>query len=150
MAATLSLLLQGVLARYTSAVEWIELPLLVTAYFATVRRDRQYGLLLGTAVGLAQDAVSHLPLGLYGIALACVGYGAAWLARWMETEHALIRGTLVAVFFFFEKGTTTFIRTSLLGQTVEVIPLQWLLGALLTGVVGWPAFRVLDRFRLES
>ena len=47
---------------------FLEMPLLVVIYFALVRRSQISGLLVGAAVGLAQDSLSiKTPLGMYGI-----------------------------------------------------------------------------------
>ena len=46
-------------------VSRIELPLLVTIYFALMRRSQLRGLAIGCALGLAQDSVFQQPLGMF-------------------------------------------------------------------------------------
>ena len=50
-----------------------DLPLLVTIYFAVARRNPITGLLTGSAIGLVQDALTHQPLGVYGISKTVIG-----------------------------------------------------------------------------
>src|SRR5580698_9303044 len=58
----------------------IDLPFMVTIFFATARRNPITGCLTGCFIGLLQDlfgySVAH-PLGIYGIALTVVGYMAS-------------------------------------------------------------------------
>ena len=64
----LVLFLQAFLPLYVPKAEILDLPLLVTIYFGLSRRNPSTGLLLGMAIGLAQDSLSGptVPLGLYG------------------------------------------------------------------------------------
>ena len=56
-----------------------DLPLLVTIGFATARRSPLAGLLTGSVIGILQDALTHHPIGLYGISKTVVGFGASSL-----------------------------------------------------------------------
>src|SRR5262245_14333375 len=52
---------------------FVEMPLLVVVYFALMRRNPVGGLFVGAIVGLAQDSLSKVPLGMYGIVKTLVG-----------------------------------------------------------------------------
>ena len=71
------LLLQTFLPLKLPLARLMDFPLLIVIYFALMRRDKVYGIALGTGVGLLQDALSHGYIGIYGIAKAIVGYLAA-------------------------------------------------------------------------
>ena len=68
----LALVLQAFFPVYIRSANYLELPLLVTLYFALSKRNPSSGLLLGMVVGLLQDSLSRSPLGLYGIAAIVV------------------------------------------------------------------------------
>src|ERR1700685_1741828 len=74
LAVVLSLLLQAFLPVHFRWANYLELPLLVTLYFALSKRNPSSGLLLGMVIGLLQDSLSRTPIGLYGIAKPVVGF----------------------------------------------------------------------------
>ena len=81
-AVVLALVLQAFLPVHFPRAGYLELPLLVTLYFALSKRNPSSGLLLGTVIGLLQDSLSRTPLGLYGIAKTLVGFaGSSIMAR---------------------------------------------------------------------
>src|SRR6266478_6223185 len=65
-----------------------DLPLLITIGFATARRSPLAGLLTGGVIGILQDALTHHPIGLYGISKTVVGFGASSLGIKLDVEHA--------------------------------------------------------------
>src|ERR1700752_371879 len=85
--AFLSVVLQAFLHKYGSWSELLDLPLLVTIYFGVSRRNPVTGLFLGAAIGIFQDALSHDPIGMYGIAKTIVGYVASSIGARIDTEH---------------------------------------------------------------
>src|SRR5580698_2368530 len=54
--------------RFPRFAVYIDLPLLVTIFFAMARRNPIAGLFTGAVIGLAQDMLGHNPIGIYGIA----------------------------------------------------------------------------------
>ena len=76
----------------------MDFPLLMVIYFALMRRDKLFGIALGTGVGLLQDALSHGYIGIYGIAKAIVGYLAASASTRFELESLVARTVLTGVF----------------------------------------------------
>src|ERR1041385_1999436 len=73
----LAILFQVYVPLFFQFLGYLELPLLVTIYFALMRQSQIRGLFIGAAVGLAQDSLSKNPLGLIGICKTLVGYFAA-------------------------------------------------------------------------
>src|SRR5439155_518822 len=70
---------------------YLDLPLLVTVYFALMRRSPIAGTFIGAFIGLAQDSLSKYPLGTYGIVKTLVGYFAASVGLRFDVDHAFIR-----------------------------------------------------------
>src|SRR6266446_10062108 len=62
-----AILFQVYVPRFLTFLSYLELPLLVTVYFGLMRRSPVAGVLFGAGVGLAQDSLSHNPLGMFGI-----------------------------------------------------------------------------------
>jgi len=76
-----------------------DLPLLVTISFAMARRSQVAGLFTGAFIGLFQDALTHQPIGLYGIAKTVVGFGASSLGIKIDVENSGAR-LLLTLFFY--------------------------------------------------
>src|SRR5947209_16899626 len=57
-----------------SFVRVLDLPLLVTIFFAVARRRPIPGMITGALIGTLQDAWTPLPIGLNGIAKTIIGY----------------------------------------------------------------------------
>src|SRR6266849_637741 len=89
----LVLFLQAFLPLYVPKAEILDLPLLITIYFGLSRRNPSTGLLLGMAIGLAQDSLSGptVPLGLYGIAKTIIGYLASSIGA-VRAHRRFLRG----------------------------------------------------------
>ncbi len=67
--------------------------------FATARRSPLAGLLTGGVIGILQDALTGNPIGLYGISLTVVGFGASSLGIKLDVENAGAR-FLLTIFFY--------------------------------------------------
>lgn len=145
--ALLALFLQGFLPKYFPHAQLLELPLLVTIYFSLGRRNAASGMFLGAGIGLVQDAVSHLPLGVYGIALTVVGYVAAWIGSRINVDLPLSRFVLTFVLYDLERIIITVIERYLLGQTGTMVRFEWLIGSLLASALAVLIFPQLDRLR---
>jgi rod shape-determining protein MreD len=147
----LALVLQAFLHRYGRWSELIDLPLLVTIYFGVSRRNPATGLLLGGAIGLMQDALSHdNPIGLYGIAKTFVGYLASSIGARIDTEHPASRFALVFLFFHFHQALLAVTKRVLLNQSAPFITLHLLLDSLASAVCAVVLFALLDRLRRSS
>ena len=150
--AFLALVSQAFLNEYSGKGEFLELPLLVTLYFGLSRRNPSTGLLLGMAIGLAQDSLSGrtVPLGLYGIAKTIIGYLASSIGARLDTEHPAARFALTAVFFVAHQGLISLTRRILLAQPEPWFNMHLAVGALVNGLVGVFLFLLLDRLRKPS
>jgi rod shape-determining protein MreD len=91
--------LQAWLPLHFSFFTIFDLPLLVVIGFATARRNPLAGLVTGGLIGILQDALTHQPIGLYGIAKTVVGFGASSLGIKLDVENAGAR-FLLTVFFY--------------------------------------------------
>src|SRR5260370_397672 len=76
-----AILFQVYVPRFFTFLSYLELPLLVTVYFALLSRSPIAGVCFGAAVGLAQDSLSHHPLGMFGIVKTLVAYFAASVSQ---------------------------------------------------------------------
>jgi rod shape-determining protein MreD len=147
LAAFLALFLQAFLNKYGSWAAMLELPLLITIYFSVSRRSPAIGLLLGAMIGILQDAVSHMPIGFYGIAKTLVGYVASSFGARIDTEHPLSRFGLVVAFFYFHQAVLTILNRLLLGRPGSYFSWRLLIAAVVNGAVAMVLFPALDRLR---
>ncbi len=79
--------------------QFFDLPLLITIGFATARRSPLAGLFTGSLIGIVQDALTHHPIGLYGISKTVVGFGASSLGIKLDVENSGAR-FLLTIFFY--------------------------------------------------
>ncbi|MGC9949690.1 MAG: rod shape-determining protein MreD [Bryobacteraceae bacterium] len=127
---------------------YLELPLLVTIYFALMRRSQIGGLFIGAFIGLAQDSLSiKQPLGMYGIVKTLVGYFAASVGLRIDVEHSVIRLLLTFFFYFFHEFLYWVLARGLLGRQIPFEIQRTLVLGLLNAVVGVTLFHFLDKLR---
>ncbi len=151
IAVLLSLVLQAFFPIYIRSANYLELPLLVTLYFALSKRNPSSGLLLGMVVGLLQDSLSRTPLGLYGISKTLVGYLGSSLGARIDVEHPIARFLLTAGFYLFHHAVFTLTTRVLLAQRNETyISGPILIASLVNAVIASGLFPLLDRFRKPS
>lgn len=127
--------------------EYLELPLLVTLYFGLSRRNPESGLLLGMVIGILQDGLSHMPIGLYGIAKTFVGYVASTIGARIDVEHPLSRFAFTFLFFHFHQAVLATTEWLLLAQKPQYISSKLLVASLVNSVVAVFLFPVLDHLR---
>jgi rod shape-determining protein MreD len=142
-----ALALQAFLPVHFAWTRMLELPLLVTIYFALSRRNPSVGLLLGMTVGLLQDSLSGTPIGLYGIAKTLVGYVASSIGAQIDVEHSVSRFILTVGFFHFHHAVFALTRRLLLGQHEPYLTVPLLFASLVNGVVALVLFPLLDKLR---
>jgi rod shape-determining protein MreD len=146
----LALLIEAFLLAHFRSANLLELPLLVTIYFAMSRRNPSGGLLLGMVIGLAQDSLGHTPIGLYGIAKTLVGFVASSIGSRIDVEHPIARFLLTFGFFFFHNSIYVFTERILLAQRDPYLTPRLLLAALVNATVAIILFPLLDRLRKPS
>jgi rod shape-determining protein MreD len=151
LVAFLALALQAFLHKYGRWSELVDLPLLITIYFGVSKRNPITGLLLGAAIGMSQDALSHdNPIGLYGIANTLVGYIASSVGARIDTEHPLSRFALVFVLFHFHQIILAISERVLLNHMAPMFTLRLLLASLTSAAFAVLLFAMLDRLRRSS
>jgi rod shape-determining protein MreD len=143
-----AVLLQAVLPRLWTRLMILDLPLIVVIFFALSRRSPIAGTVTGTCIGLFQDGLTSLPLGVNGIAKAVVGYVAASLGFAVDADNLVNRVAINFVFCLMQSLLLYLIQHFLVGDVdVHLRPLYELLRAVCNTVVAVPIFFVLDTFR---
>jgi rod shape-determining protein MreD len=136
--------------RFFSFLSYLQMPLLVTVYFALMRRSPIAGLLFGAAIGLAEDALSANPLGMYGIVKTLAGYLAAAASLRVDVERTLMRGALALFFYLFHQALYWALARTLLEQPAAFVPQVELVLAALNAAVAVPLFHLLDKLKVSD
>ncbi len=142
-----AILFQVYVPLYVPLLHYLELPLLVTIYLAVSRRSQLAGAVVGTVIGLVQDALSHLPIGLLGMTKTLVGYAAASVGVRLETGHIAVRFGLATILFLCHQLLYGALQRSLLDAPPGFEVLPTLLAAPANGLVGVLLFRLLDKLK---
>jgi len=143
-----AILFQVYVPRFVTYLSYLELPLLVTVYFALMQRSPVQGVLFGAGIGLAQDSLSSHPLGMFGIVDTLVGYFAASVSQRFDVQNWIVRAVLGFFFYFFHQFFYWVLSRALLGESVEFDPQQTIVKGMLNAVVAAPLFRILDKLRI--
>jgi rod shape-determining protein MreD len=125
----------------------IDLPLLVTIYFALMRRSQIRGLSIGMALGLAQDSLLSQKIGMFGICKTLVGYLSASIGMQFDIEHPFIRLVLCFIFYVFHQFLYWVLQRALLDQPVLFELQAELALAGINAVIGVAIFHFLDKLR---
>jgi rod shape-determining protein MreD len=144
------ILMQAVLPRLFPRVAILDLPLIVTIFFAVARRSPIAGAVTGTLIGLVQDGLTNHPFGVNGITKAIIGYTAASLGFAVDVDNLLNRAMLLFGFSLVQSLLLYITTRWLLGDIVRLHFGHQLLAALANTVVGVPLFLLLDRFKTRD
>ena len=147
IAVLLGLLLQMLLPLKFPLARLMDFPLLITIYFALIRRDKIYGIVLGTVLGLLQDALSHGLIGINGITKAMVGYLVASASTRFELESLPARALLTGVFVLINNLSLVVLQRVLLEAPPSFQPLALASTLLVNVALGLILYQILDRFR---
>src|SRR6202049_3146972 len=151
LAVVLALVLQAFIPVHLRWASYLELPLLVTLYFALSKRNPSSGLLLGMVIGLLQDSLSRTPLGLYGIAKTLVGFVGSSIGARIDVEHPIARFILTIGFYLFHHAVFSLASHWVLAQRSEsYLTVPILIASLVNAVTAIILFPLLDRFRRPS
>lgn len=145
-----ALVLQAWLPRLLGRYAYMDLPLLVTVYFAINRRSPIHGTLLGAVLGLMQDGLTQQPIGIHGIANTLVGFAAASIGIRIVVENNLIRMVLNFVFTLLSSVLMLFVVGIMLGLGWQANWLDELLRAGGNAAIGLVLFPVLDRLQIRD
>ena len=142
-----AILFQVYVPMFFQFLAYLELPLIVTIYFALMRRSPIGGLFVGALVGLAQDSLSKNPLGMFGITKTVIGYVAASVGLRLDVDHPMIRLILGFFFYVFHQFIFWTLSRGLLDQQVGFETQRTLVLGLLNAIVAVSLFHFLDKLK---
>ncbi len=136
--------LQSFVTLHFSRFSILDLPLLVTIYFGILSRNPIAATFIGTFVGLAQDALTHRPIGVNGIANAVIGYIAASLGVRVDIENHVARVLLCFIFTVLHSAIFLLITGRVLALEVDWSWLHELIRGVVNALAGVAFFALLD------
>jgi len=145
-----ALVLQAWLPRVLGRYNWFDLPLVITVYFALGRRNPIQGTVIGAAMGLFEDALSHYAIGINGIAKTAVGFLAASVGIRVEVDNQLVRLLLIFGLSMTSSAIYLFVSRFMLGLTIEWSWLTELFRAIGNSAIGLVLFPLLDRLQIRE
>jgi rod shape-determining protein MreD len=146
----LSLVLQSWLPRVAGRYSWFDLPLVVTVYFALARRNPMQGAVMGSAIGLFEDALSHHAIGINGIAKTAVGFLAGSVGIRIDVDNHTIRVLLNFALSLLSSAIYLFVTRFLLGLAIDWSWLTELLRAVGNSLIALVLFPLLDRLQIRD
>lgn len=148
LAPLICVVLGMILPRMWPRLDILDLPLIVTVFFAVSRRSPVAGAVTGTLIGLLQDAVTDQPFGVFGITKAIIGYIGASVSFTVDVENIFNIILFNFLASLLQSVLLYIIRRRLLGITTEHLqPLYDLIRAGVNTAVAVPLFLLLDRFK---
>lgn len=145
-----AILFQVYVPRFIPSLQKLELPLLITVYYALTRREPVSGLLYGAAIGLVQDSLSDQKIGMLGIVKTLVGYFAASVSMRFDVENPFVTFILTFFFYFFHQFFYWVLARALLGQALGFDPQQTFVFGVLNAIVSLPLFHILDKLKVAA
>ncbi len=145
-----ALVLQAWLPRVLGRFAWFDLPLVVTVYFALGRRSPIQGTLMGAAMGLFEDALSHHAIGVNGIAKTVAGFLAASVGIRIDVENVTIRLMLNFLLSLLASAIYVFTYRFLLGLDLEWSWFTELFKAIGNSLIAVVLFPLLDRLQIRD
>ena len=136
---------QAYVSSRLTFLKLFDLPLLVTVFFAVSRRNQLAGMLTGCSIGLVQDALTHLPIGIYGIAKTIAGYAASSIGVKVDVDNPGSRFLMMFFFTFLHDGVYFIVSRHLLGIPADWRTLHELSSAFANALVAVPLFALMDR-----
>ena len=127
-----------------------DVPLLVVIGFATARRSPLAGLVTGGLIGIVQDALTHQPIGLYGISKTVVGFGASSLGIKLDVENAGARFLLTIFFYVVHEVVYFMIARGLVGLHMAWSWPHEFLSGIANALLGGFVFLLLDRVKQRT
>ena len=140
-----AILLQSLLPKPFPRLAILDLPLIVTIFFAVSRRNPVAGTLTGAAIGLLQDALTNQPIGVNGMAKSVIGYIAASIGIQVDVENLSTRLIINFGFSILNSCLLFLINHRLLGLPgSHIFWVHELIRAAVNTVVAIPIFLLLD------
>jgi rod shape-determining protein MreD len=150
LAPLAALVLQAWLPRVLGRFAWFDLPLVITVYFALGRRSPIQGTLMGAAMGIFEDALTHHAIGINGIAKSVVGFIAASVGVRIDVENFTIRMLLVFLLSLLASVVYVFVYRVLLGLDLDWTWFSELFKAIGNSLIAMVLFPLLDRLQLHD
>jgi rod shape-determining protein MreD len=147
VAVLAALVLQAFLPLKLPLARTMDFPLLIVIYCAGMRREKVFGIALGTGLGLLQDALTHGYIGIFGIAKAIVGYLAASASTRVEFESLVARMVLTGSFVLTHSLCLAALQHALLDAPPLFHPIAIAVAVLVNVALGLIVFQILDQFR---
>jgi rod shape-determining protein MreD len=145
-----ALVLQAWLPWLMHGYAWFDLPLVVTIYFALVRRDSIQGTLMGASMGLFEDALTHHAIGANGIAKTVAGFLAGSVGIRIDVENHTIRLLLTFLLSLLGSVIYVFIYRILLGLDIGWNWVAEVMKAVGTTLIAAIFFPLLDRTQIRD
>jgi rod shape-determining protein MreD len=145
-----AIFLQAFIPLRFSFFSVFDLPLLVVIFFAMARRSQVAGLLTGACIGLLQDALTHNPLGVYGIAKTAVGYGASSLGVKLDVESVGTRLLVTTAFYVIHQVIFFTVARALVGLNLHWSWPRELWSAVANAIIGVFLFALMDRLKQRA
>jgi rod shape-determining protein MreD len=145
-----ALVLQAWLPRVLGRFAWFDLPLVITVFFALGRRNPIQGSVMGGGLGIFEDALTHHPIGINGIAKTLVGYLAASIGVLVNVENYTIRLLITFLLSLVGSATYFFVYRFLLGMPLETTWLTELYKAIGNSLIALVLFPLLDRTKIQD
>jgi rod shape-determining protein MreD len=142
-----ALVLQSLVSLHFPPFAMLDLPLIVVIYFAMTRRSPAASTIGGAVMGIAQDALTRQPLGVFGIAKAVIGYVAGSLGVRIDTDNHGTRLLLTFFFVLLHNAIDWVLVRHLLAEPMVWIWWRELLRAVINSLVAVVIFALLDRAR---
>ncbi len=143
----LAIVFQLYVPLFLPFLRYLEVPLLVTIYFAMMRRSQIGGLTIGMLLGLAEDSLSSNPIGMFGICRSMVGYFAASIALKIDVDHPMVRFLVNFAFYLFDQFLLWVLERALLQLHSVFDTRQALILGALNAVVGVALFHFFDKLK---
>ena len=146
-----ALVIQAYLPKYFPGFAvYVDLPLLVTIFFAMARRNPITGLFTGAIIGLTQDMLGHNAIGIYGMAKTFVGYLASSLGVKLDVENPGARFLVTLGFYVVHSAVYFTIARYMVSMTQSWSWLHGIVGGIVNAFVGVFVYFLLDRFKLRT
>ena len=150
IAPVVALVVQALIPRVLGRFAYVDLPLVVTVYFALGRRSPIQGMFMGGILGIFEDALTHHAIGINGIAKTVAGYLAASVGIRIDVQNAAIRLALNFVLSLLCSGIVVFVHRVLLGLEMHWNWLAMLFEAIGNSIIALFLFPLLDRFQIRD
>ena len=143
----LTLAAQSLLPMYVKVAGLFDLPLLITVFLALTERNVPRGTLIGAAIGLSQDALTHGPIGVFGIIKTVIGYLAASVSLVIEVDYPGVRSILAALFYLIHQLLYWTMQRVLLGADATLDPARTVVMSAAHAGVALLMFQLVDHLK---